>query len=118
MIRAGHLTPGHGRALLAVKPPKRQLDLAARTVADALSVRQLEHLVYRAPTKRESASQTVALKAPHIRQIEDALSERFGTKVTVHAEKKRRRGRIIIEFYTNDDFERILQTVGLGPGGD
>lgn len=114
MIRQNQLTAGHGRALLALDDTKRQLELARRAASKALSVRELEALAYAKPRGRPKGSQTVALKPAHIRQIEESLSARFGTKVTVREEKARHRGRILIEFYSNDDFERILQVVGLG----
>ncbi len=115
LIRDKALTAGHGRALLAVAEPKRRLALARKAVAEGLTVRALEQLIYKRPGARPVHSKTVALKAPHLKNIEQALSERFGTKVIVTEKKRAKRGTITIEFYSNSDFERILAVVGLGP---
>jgi len=118
MIRDGHLSAGHGRALLTVTNAPRQVRLARQARDSGLSVRALEKRIASKgkPSKRPAG--TVQLTAPHIKQIEQALSERFGTKVTVREERRRHRGRITIEFYSNEDFERILEVVGLsGAGG-
>jgi ParB family chromosome partitioning protein len=113
LVRSGQLSPGHARALLALQDPKRQLALAHRAVKEGLSVRQVERLVYSLPKSRPE-SKTVTLRAPHITHLERLLSERLGTKVTVHEDRTKGRGQITIEFYTNADFERILQVLGIG----
>ena len=114
LIRDSSLSAGHGRALLAINDPKRRLALAKKAIATGLTVRALEQLIYKRPGARPVPSKTVALKPPHLRQIEQALSERFGTRVTVNEKKRAKRGTITIEFYSNTDFERILNVVGLG----
>jgi len=113
LVRSGQLSSGHARALLALQDPKRQLTLAHRAVKEGLSVRQIERLVYSVPKQMRPESKTVALRPPHLTQLERLLSERLGTKVSIHEDRAKGKGLITIEFYTNADFERVLQVLGI-----
>ena len=108
MLADGRLSMGHARALLGIREGARREELARMTVARRLSVRDLEKLV---KAKQEPASEmggkTEARNA-HIVELEDELRGALGTKVTIKTVGKRaKRGRIIIEFYSLDDFDRI-----------
>jgi ParB family chromosome partitioning protein len=107
----GSLSTGHARALLAVDDPRIQLGLCRRIVAEQLSVRRAEELVKRhgRPPRRPPAGKQ---KPPSYLLVEEELRRILGTKVTV--EKGRRKGRIEIEFYSEDDLERILQLFSRG----
>jgi ParB family chromosome partitioning protein len=99
-LRAGKLTPGHGRALLSIKDNSARLALAEKIVKSSLTVRAAEHEVTRTRRKK------VVHRDPDIISLEKELSELLGTRVRVMAGK--RRGVIEIEFYSSDDFDRIV----------
>ena len=111
LLAEGKLTAGHARALLACKTPVQMEKLAVLAIDRNLSVRALEGIVYGKSGARRKKSGNGRSSAPHIAALEAALSERLGTKVTVVEGASK--GRIIIEFYSNDDFERILESMGL-----
>jgi ParB family chromosome partitioning protein len=106
MVRTGLVAMGHARAILSVDSTKRQIDIAQKVAREGLSVRQVERLTTSyAPTKRR---QKKSLKDPHVRDLEARLRNALGTKVSVDEGPKPGSGKIVIEFYSNDDFERIL----------
>jgi len=108
-VAAGVLSAGHARALVTVDDPERQDRLAARTVAEGLSVRALEEIVAMGPgddepdTPRRRGPRPVA---PRLADLSERLSERFDTRVRVDLGK--RKGRITVEFGSIDDLERIV----------
>jgi len=95
---------GHARALLGLNDPQAQKRLAAKIEREGLSVRAVEELV-QAINERQPAEK-VAYKSPHIRDLEERLRRALGTRVTI--KEGRGRGKIVIDFFSNDDFERIL----------
>jgi ParB family chromosome partitioning protein len=113
-IAAGVLSAGHARTLLGVEDPDRQDLLAARVVAEGISVRTLEELVSLRPG--EQAEQRVVRRqpvAPRLVEISERLSERFETRCKVDLGK--RKGKITVEFASIDDLQRILDL--MDPGG-
>ncbi|MFQ5912498.1 MAG: ParB/RepB/Spo0J family partition protein [Nitrospinota bacterium] len=103
-VAAGLLSAGHARALLALPTPAAQMGLAERIKAKGLSVREVEALTNspeRAP-KRRSAGPHDA----HIREAEEDLKRKFGTKVKIRGTASK--GRIEIEYYTNIDLIRLV----------
>ncbi len=112
-VAAGVLTAGHARALVAVEDPAVQEHLAARTVAEQLSVRALEEVVATGggastadPTAAPVAVRSGSVVAPRLQDLAHRLSERYDTRVKVDLGK--RKGRIVVEFASLDDLERIV----------
>ncbi|MBI1976087.1 MAG: ParB/RepB/Spo0J family partition protein [Candidatus Omnitrophica bacterium] len=108
----GKLQAGHARAILMVKEETAQLELARRIIRENLTVRQAER--WAAPVAPKAAKQRrrknyLSPDDPHLLEMEEKLSKRFGTKVKI--ETARVGGRIIVEFYSLDDFERITKEV-------
>lgn len=113
MIVDEQLTGGHARALLALPTQKEQLGLARRIVARNLSVRQAEKEAgLGAPKKRFMGDKVMKEKAPHLTYLEDAMSNHLGTRVVID-EKRGGKGKITIEFYSHDDFERLAELMSL-----
>jgi ParB family chromosome partitioning protein len=113
MLAENQLTMGHARAILALPSDELRRKLANRALAGRLSVREVERLV-RQYLKRDSRKQLTAPEKPaHILDLESKLASRLGTKVSIETRKNNQRGRIIIEFYSLDDFDRITEMVGL-----
>ena len=122
MLNEGKLQAGHGRALLTLGDREAQISLGLRTAAEDLSVREIEDLV-RAYTERPAAGavkktdgpESPGASAPTLGEVEEILSEQLATRVTI--QMGRRRGRIIVEFGSPDDLERIVsEIIGSGPG--
>jgi ParB family transcriptional regulator, chromosome partitioning protein len=111
-VAAGVLTAGHARALLGLDDTDRQEDLATRIVAEGLSVRATEELVALAQHGHLAQAKTPTsrgprLQAPGLTQLADKLSDRFDTRVKV--EMGKRKGRVVVEFATLDDLDRIIK---------
>jgi ParB family chromosome partitioning protein len=111
-VAAGILSAGHARALLGLDDPEAQERLAARIVAEGLSVRAVEEIVSIGgdeTPRRRSAPVGKQPVAPGLRHLADRLSDLFETRVKV--ELGRRKGKIVVEFATLDDLERIVKTI-------
>lgn len=106
-VAAGVLSAGHARALVGLESGTEQERLAARVVAEGLSVRTLEELVAAGDDDRRTPRQRhPRVVAPGLTEIADRLSERFETRCRVELGK--RKGKISIEFASLDDLDRIL----------
>ena len=107
-VAAGVLSAGHARALLSLTDAGDQEELAARIVAEGLSVRGTEEAVTllgrRAPGRSRSAPRKMSM--PGVEELAVRLSDEFDTKVRV--ELGRRKGRIVVEFATVDDLDRLV----------
>lgn len=114
-VAAGVLSAGHARALLGLVDPEQQENLAARIVAEGLSVRSVEEIITLgekpAPSTKPKAPRPTA---PALEDLASRLSDRFETRVKV--DLGRRKGRIIVEFASIDDLERIVATMAPGDG--
>lgn len=111
MISDKILSMGHARALLGLENDQQRLKVARIIEKKGLSVRETENMVrniVKGVPKKEKPD-----KPAHIMDIENRLKECLGTKVTVDAKKNGQRGKIIIEFYSLDDFDRLSEKIGL-----
>jgi len=116
-VAAGVLSAGHARALLALERSEQQEVLAKRIVDEGMSVRATEEavsiaLAEGAPPKK-TAVKRAKPHAPGLSDLAERLSDHFETRVRV--EIGRRKGRILVEFATVDDLERIVGMLGLPP---
>jgi ParB family chromosome partitioning protein len=114
-VAAGVLSAGHARSLLAVDDPDEQDHLAARVVAEGISVRGLEEIVAVAQatakdTAKDAGKDTGPRRrkptAPGLQDLADRLSDRLETRVKV--DLGQRKGRITVEFASLDDLRRIV----------
>lgn len=112
-VAAGVLSAGHARALLALDTAEEQEQLAARIVAEGLSVRAVEEIVALgpAPEKGVAAPRSKRPVAPAVAGLADQLSELLETRVAV--DLGRRRGKIVIQFASLDDLQRIVGLFGI-----
>ena len=105
-LRKGLISMGHARTLLAIKSLDEQGRIFKRTIAQQLSVRELEHITTRrldAKAKRKS----IGARDPHLVDLEEQIQRILGTKVKIVAGRKR--GRIILEYYSLSDLERLTK---------
>ena len=116
-VAANVLSAGHARALLALENPGQQEDLAARVVAEGLSVRATEEAVLVMRAEKPAAERAPRRRAePHPASVDVAerLSHAFDT--TVRVEMGQRKGRIVVEFGSAEDLERIAALMGGASG--
>jgi ParB family chromosome partitioning protein len=116
MVRDGHLTVGHARALLAVASERDMLELAREIVAKGLTVRDVEQRARSvAPTsssrtnRQKSGERASGLNA-ELKRLQDELRRHLQTDVTISVGDNER-GKIEIAFYSSDDLERVLDLV-------
>jgi ParB family transcriptional regulator, chromosome partitioning protein len=121
LLADGRIQAGHGRALLSLNDAEAQTSLAIRAAAEDLSVRDVEELVRRyieQPTSAREQRAENAQPAPSsasMVEVEEILSEQLATRVAIQMGKKR--GRIVVEFGSADDLDRIVsEIIGSGPG--
>ena len=109
-VAAGVLSAGHARALLALEAgPDAQEELATRIVAEGLSVRATEEavtLANREDSSRPTPPRRKPMQMAGLQDVADRLSDAFDTRVTVSIGK--RKGRIVLEFGSVDDLQRIV----------
>ena len=113
MLIERRLSMGHARALLALTTDETRLNTARLAVARRMSVREVERAVRRKLARSSEAGLQQYAKAAYIIDLEQKLSSELGTKVTIATRKGGKRGKIIIDFYSLDDFERITEKIGL-----
>ena len=117
-LLAGLISEGHARALLMVSDAKHQMALRNQILNEGLSVRQVERMIRpddagaKPSSKKGAGGSGVGPTDPQVRDIQEKLRERFGTRVTIHAQSAKK-GRITIPYNTPDDFERILDEMNI-----
>lgn len=113
MLVDGRLTMGHARAILSLPTDELRRKLANRALAGRLSVREVERLVRKALAEEGAARPSVRNKPAHIIDLEDRLCRHLGTRVSIETSRNGQRGRIIVEFDSLDEFDRITEAIGL-----
>ena len=116
------ITAGHARAVLSLGDKEAMTSLATRIAAEDLSVRQTEDVVRRflevpqaTEDKKRVAESITAKPDANLAEVEEILSEQLATRVSIQMGAKR--GKVVIEFGSPDDLERIVsEIVGSGPG--
>ena len=108
LLHEGKISMGHGRALLGLKDKKKIPSVVDKVIKEGLNVRQLEELIQQLnhnvsrETKKRKKKKDLFLM-----EQENVLRERFGT--TVKIKKGKKKGKIEIEFFSDDDLNRILE---------
>jgi ParB family chromosome partitioning protein len=112
LVQQGTLWEGHARALLALENDEAIMRLARQAVAEGWSVREIEERVRgegrtSPAARRRREARTLA---PDARRVEEVLRKRLGTDVKVHP-RRRGRGFLTIQYYSNDDLGRLLELI-------
>ncbi len=106
MISDGRLTSGHARTLITVNDATRQIALANEIIEKNLNVRETERLAAREDKKNNPINKPVKKVEADIKDIEEKLRTHYGTKIDLIRGKGK--GKIVLEYYTNDEFDRII----------
>jgi ParB family chromosome partitioning protein len=115
MIIDGMLSTGHARAIIPIEDSAEQLTLAQRIFDEKLSVREVEKIVKSIlkpndDKKKEENSQAIQYI---YKDIEDKLKERLSRKVAISSKGNKGAGKIEIEFYSNDDLDRLIESLSM-----
>jgi ParB family chromosome partitioning protein len=111
-VTQGLLSVGHAKVLLGLKAPDEQLAIAETVLRRSSPVRDTERLVARqlGGTRRRKKGSSAETTSTAVADLQSRLQQHLGTRVTIqHGEK---RGRIEIEYYGNDDLQRVLNAIG------
>ena len=109
-VAAGVISAGHARALLSLTDEKEIENLANRIVAEGLTVRAVEEIVASGGAKVKGGSvRSGKILAPKLKEIADDLSDHLDTRVNIELGKQK--GKIVIEFATIEDLERISKVI-------
>jgi ParB family chromosome partitioning protein len=115
LVARGLLSAGHAKVLAGITDVARQDALANRTVAEGFSVRKLEELASQlAPPPAETTEvaahkRTLQAKSPHVVELEQDLSRKLGTKLRIFPSKRKNTGKITIQYFSLDEFDRIVE---------
>lgn len=117
MVLDRKLSFGHAKVLAGLAGDvDRQMEVARKVILDSLSVRQLEMLVDN-PSDPEAAvpssDKPPRMKAAYLRDLEDQLTRAVGTRVSIQPGKAKHTGRVVVEYYSLDDFDRIAKALGV-----
>lgn len=107
-ISEGKISIGHSKALLSA-PANKQIELYNQIIDKKLSVRELERIVENGKNSKDTSEKKFLLKDPHIKKMEEKLISIFGVKVEIkHSDNG---GKIEINYYSLDDFDRIMEII-------
>ena len=118
LVVAGKISFGHAKVLAGLAGHQaRQIKLAKRVVAEGLTVRKLEELAGATGDSGEAlgagiAGCQAAAKSQYFLDVERQMSRAVGARVMIRAGKSKSKGRIVIEYSTLDEFDRIVESLG------
>jgi ParB family chromosome partitioning protein len=117
------LSFGHAKLLASLSDnPTRQLRLARKVATTGMSVRQLEAVLALSSARPADSVLSPAApsvsKPPYLRDIEERLSRQLGTRVVIQPGRAKNTGRVVIDYYSLEDFDRISAALGLEQEGE
>jgi ParB family chromosome partitioning protein len=107
------ITEGHGRVLLAISDKQKQYEIAQQVIDEKLSVRELEKIIKKIndEEEKEKSSEISNELNKYYKEIKNQLQNYFGTKVNIL--NKKNKGKIEIEYYSEEDLQRILDIINM-----
>lgn len=107
------ISEGHGRALLAIEDKEKQYELAQKVIDEKLSVRELERIIkkFNEDEEKDKVIWSNHYLNPYYKEITNQLQDHFGTKVNIL--NKKNKGKIEIEYYSEEDLQRILDIMNI-----
>ena len=108
-MKKGRISFAHGRALLELEDANQQRRLVQQVISKGLSVRELENLLKKSRPKLAKKSIGRGQREPMVAVFEEQLQHALATKVRIS--KRKKRGHIVIEFYSEEDLQRIVNVV-------
>lgn len=112
-IRAGRLPLGHAKVLAGVTDPAEQLRLAELVIKQELTVRNLERILAGAPAPAAKPAAGGREPSAHLKELENRMTGALGVRVQIRAGKQKGRGKIVINYASLDEFDVILDKLGV-----
>lgn len=110
LVEDGKLSAGHAKALLGIDGLGKQYELAIKVLKEDMSVRETEKMVSKLTEDKKVKKMKDIKKDPLLKDIENRLERALGTKVMINRSKKG--GKIYIEYYSDEELERIIEMIG------
>jgi ParB family chromosome partitioning protein len=110
MMAEHRLSMGHARALLGLATPELQLAMAEKATSQGYSVRQVERAVQRMNEVRDPKEADVSKQDPNVKAAADELERVLGTRVRI-VEKSESRGRIEIDYFSQEELNRVYEFI-------
>lgn len=107
-INDGKLSEGHGKVIVSIEDKEKQFLIAKKVIEEDLNVRQTEKLIKEINNKKVKKEKKIVA---HYKDVEEKLQMFFGTKVKINNNKNK--GKIEIEYYSEDDLQRILELLNI-----
>ena len=117
LVRAGKLAMGHAKLLAGVPDILKQQKLAELAVSQGLSVRNLERILQE-QAQEAPAKQGRATLSPHLQDVEKTLCRQLGMRVQLRASRERGKGRLVIHYGSLDQFDEIIDRLGVNLAND
>jgi ParB family chromosome partitioning protein len=119
LVRAGSLSAGHAKCLLSVDSLAERSRLAEACVKESWPVRKLEQETKRTRERSTGNNRLPATRSisAHVADLERQLTEHLGTKVTIQMGRKPNTGRVVLQFYSNAQFDGLLQAMNFSNDG-
>ncbi len=111
MVEDGSVSPGHARCLVVLKDTKDQIRIANAVKEKNLNVRQVEQIVRDILNPKQAQEKSFTEQSPEVKDLIVQMEKLFSTKVVLSGNEKK--GKIIIEYFTTDDLDRIASLVEL-----
>lgn len=113
MVASGELGIGHAKALLGTKDLNIQLKLAQQAVREGWSVRQTESTAAAGKADPKKTPTESHQARPPVRDMEEQLTKKLGRRVVIKEGRKRHTGRLVLEYYSLEDFDRLIAMLGV-----
>ncbi|MBI2975269.1 MAG: ParB/RepB/Spo0J family partition protein [Deltaproteobacteria bacterium] len=110
-VASGRLSAGHARALLSVQNLPDQLRLREKILNSQLTVREIEMMVQGIKPKESRSARKAAPLSPQMKFILDEITKKLATKISLMPDREKKGGKILIEYYTPQDLDRIYNVI-------
>ncbi len=110
-VSAGRMSAGHARALLSITNLQEQLQLREKILRSNLTVRDIEKMVQDIRTPLQKSRKVSAPLTPQLKLIIDEMTRTLATKVRIETDKEKKGGKVIIEYYSPQDLDRVYRTI-------
>ena len=118
MVRTGKLTVGHAKLLAGISDILRQQKLAELAISQGLSVRNLERILQEQAAGQSQAKASRVALSPHLQDVEKTLCRQLGLRVQLRASRERGKGRIVLHYSNLDQFDEIMDRLGVNLAND
>lgn len=110
-VSTGRISAGHARAILGAGDLQQQLKIREKILNTGITVRDVERLVQNAKPATSKARKSSIQLTPQMKYIQDEMTKRLATKIRLEPDKEKKGGRVVIDYYTAQDLDRIYNII-------